>query len=103
MRAFLIHWRKRKKEFRNITEWWDKGKIRVKRLTITHCVLIQELTELKRQQRPGIAAVEEIETRLNEIDTAKAQGIQVRSRATWGRERQKANQIFLLLGKEKAT
>lgn len=115
MSAFLKHWRKRKTEFRSIVEWWNEGKARVKRLTITHCVLkakkqkrtqqrlSQELTKLKSRQRPDIEAVEEIEMRLNELDTAKAQGIQVQSRLNMGRERRKVDQIFIFPGKEKAT
>ena len=113
MRAFLKHWRTRKKEFRNIAEWWDEGKVRVKKITITHCVLkakkqkrtqqtlLHELTELKSQQRPDNKEVAEIEMRLNKLDTAKAQGVQVRSRATWAEKGERSTKYFFSLEKKK--
>lgn len=90
------------------------GKVRVKRLTITLSVLkakrnkriqqysiLLKLMELKNQQRPDTAAVAETEERLNEIDTEKVRGIQVRSRATWTEKGERSTKYFFALEKKK--
>ena len=82
MRAFLIYWRTAKPKYNNTAEWWDARKVKVKALTIAHCVkkakeqrtkeykLPQELTELKRHTMPDIEAIAEIERQITELQSS---------------------------------
>ena len=86
--------------------------MKVKALTIAHCVkkaeeqrakeykLSQELTELKRHTMPDIVAIAEIERQITELDTAKARGVQIWSRATWIEQGERLTKYFFLAGKE---
>ena len=113
MRAFLIYWRLTKTKYNNSAEWWDAGKTKVKALTIAHCVkkakaqrtkeykLSQKLTELKRHIKPDMEAITETERQITEIDTAKARGVQIRSRATWIEQGERSTKYFFSLEKKK--
>ena len=97
--SFWSHWRSRRESFPSVADWWERGKSRLKGLTIAYCkerasrgrarraTLVRLVDHLKRQVDNGVvsclnlyqSALAELEC----MDRAEAEGARVRARVHW--------------------
>ena len=108
--SFWLHWHSKKELFPSIVDWWERGKSRLKGLTITYCkeraasrcvrrdVLTRLIDHLKCQVDDGVASClgpyRSALAELERLDCAEAEGARVRARICWIEEGEASTAFF---------
>ena len=108
--SFWGHWRSKKELFPLVVDWWERGKSRLKGLTISYCkeraankrarrdVLTRLIDHLKRQVDGGVASClspyRSALAELERLDCAEAEGARVRARIRWIEEGEASTAFF---------
>ena len=114
--SFGVSWRQRKRSFRSIQLWWDRGKERLKGLAISFCskrkslqvrehnLLVDLAAHLKAKIDCGsvsfMEVYENVLARIVGFDRLKAEGTHVRARVQWAEEGEMSSRYFLRLEKK---
>ena len=97
----------------NINDWWDDLKCKIKALAIKHSIkksrnrhkallkLQRELTNRTNEPNPDINLVNDLERQIDDINTEKLRGVQIRSRAKWFENGERPTKYFFSLEKRK--
>ena len=117
--SFWASWRRRKKDFRSIQLWWDRGKERLKRLAIGFCSRKKALQERERVFLVNLAShlkgkidqgsvsftdiYEKVLARIADFDRLKAKGARMRARVQWAEEGEMSSRYFYRLEKKRGT
>ena len=117
--SFWASWRRRKKDFRSIQLWWDRGKDRLKGLAIAFCSRKKALQEKERTLLVNLAShlkakidqgsvsfvdiYENVLARIADFDRLKAKGARVRARVQWAEEGEMSSRYFCRLEKKRGT
>ena len=112
--TFWKHWKTKKDEF-DIKLWWDVGKVRIKMLSKTFCIekrqieklerktIEKDLSDLMEQNDPQtFEKIEELKSRLKDLDMQDLKGIKIRSKIKWREEGETASRFFCNLEKKNA-
>ena len=109
---FWHNWQLKKPDFPNITQWWDIGKIKIKRLSRNFAIeqsiknksrldeLESEITSLSNSMSDNIRLVE-LKNQHNELLSKKTEGMKIRSRIQWWEEGEKSSRFFHSLEKSR--
>ena len=116
--SFWSHWRSTKASFVSQLDWWDEGKVQLKRLSIQFCSekaaeskkdrarlesLASDLKDLiDGGQASLLAEYKEVLERIKDLDLKEAQGTQVRSRVKWVEEGETSSAFFCRLEKKRS-
>ena len=104
-------WKKEKSL--DIKEWWDNLKNKIQALAIKHSMkksrnrnkdlleLQRELTNRKNELNPDTNLINDLERQIDDINTEKLRGVQIRSRAKWFENGEKPTKYFFTLEKRK--
>ena len=108
--SFWSHWRSRRESFPSVADWWERGKSRLKGLTIAYCkerasrrrarraTLVRLVDHLKRQVDNGVVScLNPYQSALAELecmDRAEAEGARVRARVQWIEEGEASTAFF---------
>ena len=117
--SFWASWRRRKKDFRSIQLWWDRGKDRLKGLAIAFCSRKKALQEKERTLLVNLAShlkakidqgsvsfmdiYENVLARIADFYRLKAKGARVRARVQWAEEGEMSSRYFCRLEKKRGT
>ena len=111
--TFLQYWSTQKEFFTTPSEWWDKQKEHLKRISIKHSVrrarqtnrekqrLLNEITSLRNLPQAAEEDIQTAEQQLSDILEVEAQGTVIRSRAVWQEHGEKPTWYFFGLEKKK--
>ena len=116
--SFWANWRRRKICFSSLSDWWEAGKAKIKRLTVSYCVdrakqssrvrsLLARLADhLKIRVDEGhlscLGPYRSVLGELARLDLEKAKGAQVRSRNRWVEEGETSSSYFFRLEKKRS-
>ena len=116
---FWAFWKTRKACFCSLSQWWDRGKERVKGLAIRFCSKMQLERSQSRSLLTTLAAhlkfkidssvvslldvYERVFGKISELDRLAAEGARVRSRIRWAEEGEASSRYFLRLEKKTGT
>ena len=108
--SFWSHWRSRRESFPFVADWWERGKSRLKGLTITYCkerasrsrarraTLVRLVDHLKRQVDNGVVSCldpyQSAPAELERMDRVEAEGARVRARVQWIEEGEASTAFF---------
>ena len=111
-------WRRAIPRFPSLAKWWDRGKSRIKGLTIRFCAsktrttsssrdaLVRLIQHLQAKVDAGITScmdpLRSASSELARLDTHTARGAQVRARVRWVEEGESSSQYFLRLEKKRS-
>ena len=106
-------WKSRKQEYANNLDWWDEVKTHFKEVAIAHSIrksrerykqenqLRNKLTSLQNESNPDVNMIQNTRERLEELVTARLEGVKVRSRATWLEQGERPTKYFFKLEQTK--
>ncbi len=106
-------WKSRKQEYANNLDWWDEVKSHFKEVAIAHSIrksrerhkqenqLRSKLTSLQNESKPDVNMIQSTRERLEELVTARLEGVKVRSRATWLEQGERPTKYFFKLEQTK--
>ena len=113
---FWASWRLRRPSFSSLPHWWDRGKSRIKGLTINYCkdrrlsqiqerCLLSRLPEHLKVKTDSdtvslFSVYHTVLSRLKALDLTEAPGAQVRSRIKWVEEGETSSSYFFRLEKK---
>lgn len=114
--SFWSSWQSRRQSFSSPLLWWDRGKARIKDLTINFCKQRSQARHLERDLLSKLAShlkcqidngatsplpiYHSVLDRLKTLDLVAARGAQVRSRVKWVEEGESSSSFFYRLEKK---
>jgi hypothetical protein len=115
--SFWDHWKDRKRDFGNVAEWWDSGKLRVKSLLLKYShkesrKRKQERATVLNRYRRIVCKTDLSEDEVKELDLVKSQletmnlkriqGNKIRSGAKWLESNEQSSRFFFQKEKRRA-